>query len=201
MKPAVARFYWQNMKGAVRVLDLGCGDGTLGAIKPGSSEVHALELDESRVQRLVGYATAEQWDLDSDRPFPFPNDYFDAIVAKDVLEHLLKPWNALSHVRRVLRPGGVVLASVICYRGRRVWSDYTHVRGFTEKSARQLFEDSGFQVERLWRMGGVPLSARLDLIHVIPWLLRIPPLDWAWTSSYEMLAYKPGPQPIQQTRR
>ena len=191
MRQAVARFYWSHLNGARRVLDVGCGDGGLASVKPAASEIHGLDIDPRLVRGLAGYESAARWDLDSDEPLPFPDAHFDAVVAKDILEHLQKPWNALSRLSRVLKPGGIVLASVICHRSRRVWSDYTHVRGFTEKTAAQLFEDSGFRVERLWRMGGVPLSARLDLIRVIPAVLRIPPLDWAWTSSYELIARKP----------
>jgi SAM-dependent methyltransferase len=191
MRPAVARFYWRNLGEAGRVLDLGCGDGGLAAVKPAASELHALDINPELVRGLPGYESATRWDLDNDEPFPFPDAYFDAIVAKDILEHLQKPWNVLSRLSRVLRPGGIVLASVICYRSRRVWSDYTHVRGFTEKTAARLFEDAGFQIEKVWRMGGVPLSARLDVIHVIPAMLRIPPFDWVWTSSYELIARKP----------
>jgi 2-polyprenyl-3-methyl-5-hydroxy-6-metoxy-1,4-benzoquinol methylase len=67
------------------------------------------------------------------------------VVAKDILEHLTKPWLVLKEVRRVLKPEGIVLASVICYRGRRVWDDYTHVRGFTLRSLQRMFE-------ALWQM-------------------------------------------------
>ena len=191
MRPAVARFYWSKLKDATRVLDLGCGDGGLAFGKPPTSEIHALDINPELVHGLHGYESATRWDLDNDEPLPFPDAYFDAVVAKDILEHLQKPWNVLSRVSRVLRPGGIVLASVICHRSHRVWSDYTHVRGFTEKTAAQLFEDSGFRVERVWRMGGVPFSARLDMIRLIPAVLRIAPFDWAWTSSYELVARKP----------
>lgn len=60
------------------------------------------------------------------------------------------------------------------------------MRGFTNRALRQMFIDAGFEVIALWKMGGVPLTARLDLIRLVPWLLRIPPLDWAYASSYEI---------------
>jgi SAM-dependent methyltransferase len=173
MRPAVARFYWSHLGGARRVLDLGCGNGGLAIVKPASSEIHALDIKPGIMRGLTGYESVTHWDLDSDEPLPFPDAYFDAVVAKDILEHLQKPWNVLARV------------------SRRIWSDYTHVRGFTEETAAKLFEDAGLPVERVWRMGGVPLSSRLNLIHAIPGLLRIPLFDWAWTSSYELIARKP----------
>ena len=194
MKPAVARFYWDQLGESRRVLDLGCGEGAIGALKPEHCEVHGLEISPVLVARLEGYASASVWNLDDPAPLPFADGQFDAVVAKDILEHLQRPWQTVAEIRRVLRPGGVVIASVICHRSRRVWSDYTHVRGFTEASARQLFSDVGFIVEQQWRMGGVPGSARLEAIHLVPTLLAIPFLDWIWTSSYELRARKPEEQ-------
>lgn len=192
MKAAVARFYWGRLGNVTRVLDLGCGDGLIGALKPSGCEVHGLDLDRARVARLEGYASGTVWDLNDSRPLPFSTGYFDAVVAKDVLEHLNAPWRTVAEIHRVLRPGGRVMASVICYRGRRVWSDYTHVRGFTMTTAKQLFVDGGFGVQAVWRMGAVPASSRLNAIGLVPTLLAIPPFDWLWTSSYELLAEKPA---------
>jgi hypothetical protein len=54
-----------------------------------------------------------------------------------------------------------------------------------------MFVDAGFDVRDVWRMGGVPASARLNAIHLVPMVLAIPVFDWIWTSSYELLAEKP----------
>jgi len=188
MKASVVRFYWSLLPGAQLVLDLGCGAGDLGRYKPDGTEVCGLEINQVLVECATRYETAQVWDLDMPAPLPFPDAYFDAVVAKDILEHLQKPWHTLAEMKRVLKPDGIVLASVICYRGKRIWSDYTHVRGFTMASLRNMFCDAGFQVLDVWRMGGVPLSSRLNFIHIVPLLLRFPPFDWLWTSSYEINA-------------
>jgi len=191
MKDAVAHFYWSHLADATLVLDLGCATGDLGRYKPDGTEVWGLERDRVLVECAVRYETAQVWDLDILAPLPFHDAYFDAVVAKDILEHLQKPWCTLTEIKRVLKPGGIVLASVICYRDTRIWNDYTHVRGFTMGSLRNMFRDAGFEVLDVWRMGGVPLSSRLNFIHVVPLLLRFPPFDWFWTSSYEIKARRP----------
>jgi SAM-dependent methyltransferase len=188
MKSGVARWYWSHLAGAKRVLDLGCGAGELARCKPDGVEVCGLDIDPGLVGQAVAWETAQVWDLDKSEPLPFPDGYFDAAVAKDILEHLQKPWLTLREVRRVLRGEGIVLASVISYRVHRTWSDYTHVRGFTMQSVRRMFEDAGYEVLTVWRMGGVPLTARLNLIRLVPCLLRFPLFDWLWTSSYELKA-------------
>lgn len=186
IEASVARFYWSHLPGAKRVLDLGCAFGDLGRCKPDGVEVYGLELNPALVAQAQQNEIAQVWDLEQPTPLPFPDAYFDAVVAKDLLEHLQKPWRTVAEIHRLLRPGGLVLASVPLPRGHRVWDDYTHVRGFTERALSQMFTDAGFEVIALWKMGGVPLTARLNLIRLVPWLLRISPLDWAYASSYEI---------------
>lgn len=186
MRRGVARFYWQHLAGAQRVLDLGCGNGDLGRYKPGSAQVYGLDLAPPLVSQAGAHENAQVWDLDGSNPLPFADGSFDAVVAKDILEHLQRPWRIVVEMKRVTRPGGIILASVICERGHRTWGDYTHVRGFTMQSVRQMFADVGLQVLGTWRMGGIPLTSRLNLIWLVPYLLRFPPFDWMWTSSYEI---------------
>lgn len=191
MKAGVANFYWSQLPGAKRVLDLGCAAGDLGRYKPAGVEIYGLDQNEAALEQAAPYYEVVQgWDLDSAEALPFPDAYFEAVIAKDILEHLQKPWRTVAEMQRVVRPGGVVLASVITHRGRRTWSDYTHVRGFTRRSLRQMFSDSGFEVLTVRSMGSIPLMSRLNLIRFVPVLLRFPPLDWIWTSSYEIAARK-----------
>ena len=154
--------------------------------------VRGLELNPASVAQAQAYEDARQWDLDNAAPLPFDNEFFDAVVAKDILEHLQKPWYTLAEVRRVLKPSGIVLGSVVCHRSLRTWNDYTHVRGFTMQSVRQMFTDAGFEVLSVWRMGGVPFTSRLNLIWLVPHILCIPLFDWIWTSSYEIKAQRPA---------
>jgi SAM-dependent methyltransferase len=152
--------------------------------------VYGLDHNAAALKSAENWETVKRWDLDSQLTLPFDEGYFDAVVARDILEHLQKPWNMVAELRRVTRVGGCVLASVICERGRRTWSDYTHVRGFTQSSAGQMFEDGGFKVVGTWRMGPVPLSSRARMIRFVPYLLWLPPFGWLWTSSYEVKAIR-----------
>lgn len=92
MKPAVAHFHWSHLTGAQHVLDLGCAAGDLGRFKPHGFVVRGLELNPALVAQAQTYEDARQWDLDDPAPLPFDNECFDAVVAKDILEHMQKPW-------------------------------------------------------------------------------------------------------------
>jgi SAM-dependent methyltransferase len=188
MPRGLAVRYWRLLGAAGRVLDLGCGDGAFGAARPRENiEVHGVDADPRAVAAASRHERAVLLDLDA-APLPYPDGYFDAVLAKDIFEHVDDPGALARETHRVMRPGGAIVASVVMARPHRVWDDYTHRRGFTRRSARLLLEDAGFQVEALWRMGGVPLSSRLGFIDAVPALLRVPLLDALWGASWELKA-------------
>jgi SAM-dependent methyltransferase len=98
-----------------RILDAGCGSGPLfaalrdrGAVVTGfDTSAGMLELAR---QRLGDDADLQVADLS--RPLPFPDGAFDDVVASLVL-HYLEDWGpALAELRRVLTPGGRVIAAL-----------------------------------------------------------------------------------------
>ncbi|WP_240796153.1 class I SAM-dependent methyltransferase [Streptomyces sp. RFCAC02] len=98
-----------------RILDAGCGAGLLfaalrdrGAVVSGfDSSAGMLELAR---RRLGDSADLKAADLGG--PLPYPDDTFDDVVASLVL-HYLEDWGpALAELRRVLKPGGRLIASI-----------------------------------------------------------------------------------------
>jgi ubiquinone/menaquinone biosynthesis C-methylase UbiE len=190
MPPALAARYYRMFGDARVLLDLGCGIGDFGRLRPSPDvTVHGVDIDAGAVAQACAHERALRCDLDA-AELPYPDGMFDAVLAKDILEHVQDPGHLAREAYRVTRKGGVLVASVVMAKPGRVWADYTHVRGFTSRSARMLLEDAGFRVEETWRMGGVPLSARLGLIDAVPLLLRFPPFDALWGSSWELRARK-----------
>lgn len=155
MRTLVSYFDWHEQPGywaditrhfgeKAQLLDLGCGTGWLA-----EHFEHYTGVDGS--QDAVARAVARGRNVihgDLDQPLPFADETFDAIVMKDVLEHVADPVSLVHEVHRVMRPSGVVFASSPDAQ-RWVWDDYTHRRPFTRKSYRLLFADQGFEVERV----------------------------------------------------
>ena len=98
-----------------RILDAGCGAGPLfaalrdrGAIVTGIDKSAGM-LEQAR-RRLGHGADLQVAELGS--PLPFPDDTFDDVTASLVL-HYLEDWGpTLAELRRVLKPGGRLIASV-----------------------------------------------------------------------------------------
>jgi SAM-dependent methyltransferase len=143
-EPGYFRDVTRHFPPDARLLDVGCGTGWMAEHFgdytgiDGSQEAVAAAAEKGRAI-LHG---------DVGRPLPFPDEDFDAVVLKDLLEHVADPVAVVGEVHRVLRPGGRVFASSPDAQ-RWVWDDYTHRRPFTRRSFRMLFRDGGFQVERV----------------------------------------------------
>ncbi|MGA4803120.1 class I SAM-dependent methyltransferase [Streptomyces lavendulocolor] len=121
-----------------RVLDAGCGSGPLsaalrdrGAVVTGiDSSAGMLSLAE---RRLGDDADLHQVDL-RDR-LPFDDGAFDVVVSSLVL-HYLEDWGpTLAELRRVLRPGGRLIASVdhpiVAYTIQEPRPDYFATTSYT----------------------------------------------------------------------
>jgi len=97
------------------VLDAGCGSGPLAAaLASRGAAVTGVDASPRMLalaRRRLG-ETVPLLELDLRDPMPFGTGTFDDVVASLVL-HYLEDWGpTLTEVRRVLRPGGRLLASV-----------------------------------------------------------------------------------------
>ena len=112
LDPALVAYYYRHFGRVRRVLDLGCGLGCMGRLKPDPAiEVYGLDIDEGAVATARQYEDSQVWNLET-QCLAFDDEFFDAVLAKDILEHLQTPWVLVSEIYRILRPGGIVIASV-----------------------------------------------------------------------------------------
>lgn len=95
-----------------RVLDVGCGPGwyVAGAAELGVAAV-GLDLSVGMVaQAAVAYPAALGWIAGDAARLPVADHAFDAALALHMLYHVPDPAAAVAELRRVVRPGGTVLA-------------------------------------------------------------------------------------------
>ncbi|MDP9149029.1 MAG: class I SAM-dependent methyltransferase [Myxococcota bacterium] len=99
-----------------RVLDFGCGTGDLArAFAERGYEVTACDLSEPMLARAhAAFGDAVRWvALDAASPrLPFADGELDAVVASSVLEYVADPNAVLYECARILRPSGLLVASV-----------------------------------------------------------------------------------------
>ena len=105
-----------HLKPGLRVLDFGCGPGTITVglartVQPG--EVHGIDIEESQIglaraaARAGGHnnATFHVGDVTS---LPFEDNFFDVAHCHAVLMHVPDTAGTLAEVKRVLKPGGII---------------------------------------------------------------------------------------------
>lgn len=176
-----------HVPGSVRrILELGCSEGALGAALKQRQRalIVGVEVDpayasvaEARLDRVV----ASDIDTFLHQCVP-PEAPFDCLVAADVLEHLVDPWQALERAVALLQPGATVVISVpnvaewrgllrMLRSGR--WPrddegvfDRTHLRWFTFQDALDLLRGAGLiisTVEPRYWVGGWKLRLFVKL--------------------------------------
>ena len=94
-----------------RVLDVGCGDGSLMYLlrEKKSIEVRGLELDQSNVQQCIHQGLSVIQGNAESELHQFPNQSFDYVVLSQTLQAFYKPEKVL---RELLRIGKSVVISI-----------------------------------------------------------------------------------------
>jgi len=98
----------------LRVLEVGFGSGALlKVLRDAGNDVYGIDVSESLVKeaKAQGFENTAHLDI-SDSPLPYEEDFFDAVFAYEVFEHLTNPHRMFYEVRRVLKAGSLLYFSV-----------------------------------------------------------------------------------------
>ena len=153
------------IKPGTKILDLGCGEGrhVISAYVEQQVESFGVDLsvddlkttrDKFRhfeqprdTNRAFGLASANALEL------PFADNTFDKVICSEVLEHIPDYQGALAEIQRVLKPGGLLCASVprrwpekICWALSEAYHLVPggHIRIFRARELRGDIEALGF---------------------------------------------------------
>lgn len=158
-----------------RVLDVGSGTGTNLRLlsELGFSRVVGLDRSEAspRFCRDKRLGEVERGDLCA---LPFAEGSFDLVLATDVLEHVDAEDRALAEIRRVLCPGGLLLATVPAFRALWGLQDEVshHRRRYRRGELLARIGACGLEAERCFHFN-VLLFAPIWLARQLLRLLRV----------------------------
>ena len=152
-------------KNAKTILEVGCSEGLfLNYIsKNMKCETWGIELfeDAAKEASKVAYKV---FSGDFNEVYKLlPKNYFDCIIFNDVIEHFQDPWISLTNTKDILTKNGVIVSSIpnfryignlteiissadFKYKPEGGILDKTHLRFFTAKSMKRLFDECGFEV-------------------------------------------------------
>jgi len=135
------------------VLDVGCGPlPAFETLAQAARRYVCVDLACRNLLHLVAHVPACLAVLGDAESLPFSKASFDLVVVFGLLHHLPAPDRAVEEIRRVLRPGGIVVVSEPSHH----WEGQTaraegqiatpNERGFTAFEIRALFQRFDFRV-------------------------------------------------------
>jgi SAM-dependent methyltransferase len=150
-----ARRFSRGLTKGARVLDIGCGRGTLlRDLADLGFEVHGVEVSEEatrgadeRAEIRIAWTLAEA---------DYPAESFDLTILWHVLEHLSAPLETLREIHRTLRPGGRLSLAVPNFSSAQArWAGQAwfhldpprHLFHFSMPALLKALDDCGFEVE------------------------------------------------------
>lgn len=153
----------------ISVLDFGCGKGTiLTEMKKLNSgaKFYAIDVSKKALEFIKKKDKKTVFRLIEDGgKLPFKNNFFDFVIASDVLEHVYNTENAFKEISRVLKKNGQILISVP-YNGifKRtivalfffdiIYEPSTpHIRSYTKNNLEKYLKKNGIKTQKVGYYG------------------------------------------------
>lgn len=177
-----------------------------------SKNLYGIDIVPRPPVDLPNYVETKQVDLNT-QPVPYPDAFFDTVIAGDVIEHVANPMFMLCEANRVLKPGGTLIVStpnpyyywefmqnmLVKWKFMKAKQE-GHFTTFTRINMRNILERTGFQLFR-------ELGNFFTLI-ILKWqfhLVRLPFLTYQITYIAKKTGFprhyvlsKPAGMPLQQ---
>lgn len=157
----------KNRNGKLLEVGAGTGDTLIYAKENGyAKEAYGVELfkleNSNQLSSVIdGFYIANIEDCNLE----YADKTFDVIILGDVLEHLVDPYKVIEYLKKILKDDGVLISSIPNIRYYKVIKsividgdfkytesgilDRTHLRFFCRKNIMKLFEDKGFNVDKM----------------------------------------------------
>ena len=152
-----AAYLLDSLKPDMKILDVGCGPGTITADLAAivhKGQVIGLEHAPDVLKQAQNTAdqrglTNVQFTVGDVHSLEYPDNTFDVVHAHQVLQHLGDPIQALREMRRVTKPGGIVAVRD---------GDYSAMTWYPEVNGMEEWRELYLKVARA--IGGEPNAGR-----------------------------------------
>ena len=166
------------------LLDVGAGKGTQAAVFSRFFNITTIDRHDDAKK------TFESLNIESEvavgeigeQAFPLPDESFDVVFTKSVIEHVENWKHFLSEINRVLKPGGsiVVMTPNWSTQSANFYDDPTHIRPYTMRTLDRVLRMTGFDDIRITDIYQLPFTWRMPILKFIQWLVRKLPDTLKW---------------------
>lgn len=140
-----------HLRKNMTILDNGCGRGEF---------LHAFSCLGMKASGVdISDYCKEAVTIDLNKGIlPFPDDYFDVVFSKSVIEHIENTEHYMSEMRRVLKKGGILILMVPDWETQYIifYQDPTHIHPYTVKSVDRLLNMCEFKSVRTEKFVQLP---------------------------------------------
>jgi SAM-dependent methyltransferase len=175
----------QVPKTAKRILDIGCGTGTLGKMIKEEIDCEVIGITYSETEANIAVTNLDKVVVRDLNNF-FSDDLgkFDCVICSHILEHIYYPNELLQKLRTSLNTDGILLVAlpnVLFWKQR--WQfltghfkyqdaglmDRTHFRFYDWETSHQLLEKEGYKILKSESEGAFPLPGIRKIFPKLGW--------------------------------
>lgn len=161
-------FHTFQMQKGQKFLEPGCGRGEfLEEFNKLGLDCYGIDLSEYSGTMCPDVEVKKKVDLENDT-WPFPDNHFDIIYNKSLMEHLRNPDRFLEEARRVLKPGGKIICLIPDWESnyKTYFDDFTHRTPFTSVSLSDIYKITDYNNIKVYKFRQLPIVWRYPIINV-----------------------------------
>jgi 2-polyprenyl-3-methyl-5-hydroxy-6-metoxy-1,4-benzoquinol methylase len=155
-------------------LDIGCGDGFWSNYFAKSlKHITGIDPYEQDIKKAKQYAKPNtSYVTGASEELEFSNNYFDNIISVCVFEHLYNDEKAFSEMHRVLKPGGILAATVDSLHAENISQEFKQWHNkisycnqlYTIESITEKLNKAGFQQVKAFYIMGSKLAVWWEML-------------------------------------
>jgi ubiquinone/menaquinone biosynthesis C-methylase UbiE len=151
-----------------RVLDVGCGNGSLinRISQKADIKAYGVDISPNMIEECRKKYSNIQFEVTTGENLPFNGNYFDIVTICCVLHHLHNPSTFFNEAKRVLKPDGtLMIAEPLFYFPAKQITDYIisplikagDNKLFSHSRLKKYFIENGFVITEVFKKGSIQI--------------------------------------------